>query len=237
MLAVACPPSRRRIRNGSLAALILVLALAVSGPATAIPVTVVFAGTLDLVDDAFNYLGGSVSVGTSYSATLVYENSVSDSNPSPNFGNYIFPPGLFSFTLSTGGFVFTHVTTGIQEIDVINRPAISGGDSVSVDARTFTSGGALPAFGLAYASVSLDDATGAALSSDALTAIPWTIPLSSWTSGTELGFFADIADGNPLTYVQFLGELTSITQVPEPGTFVLVSIGLLALGHGRRRRD
>jgi hypothetical protein len=53
-----------------------------------------------------------------------------------------------------------------------------------------------------------------------------------------MSFFADISDGNPLTYFDLEGTITSVTQVPEPGTFLLVSLGLLALGRGsRRRRD
>jgi hypothetical protein len=187
-------------------------------------------GVWDLVDDSGNVLGGSVQVGTSFSATLVYDDATPDSNPSPTSGNYLVAPAQFSFTLSTATFVFTHVFAGFNEIDVQDLP---GNDSIAVYAETFSSGGALPAFGLAYANPVLNDYTGTVLSSDALVGLPWTYP--GWDAA--MSFFADIADGNPNTYFDLEGTVTSITQVPEPGTFVLVSIGLLALGHGRRRRD
>ena len=94
-------------------------------------------------------------------------------------------------------------------------------------------GSAHPAFGLNYANPSLYDPSGTALSSDALTAVPWTV--AAWAA-RDMSFFADIADGNPNTYFQLDGTITTLTVVPEPGTLALVAVGVALLGGGRRRR-
>lgn len=229
MPSVVCATRLRQLRAGVLVFATLGLLMgALPRPATASPLTVVLGGVWALVDDAGAVLGGAVTPGTPFSVTLVYDDATPDSNASPLYGNYFVAPAQFSFTLATGGFLFSHIAAGVSEIDVTN---LGSADSVAVYAETFDVSPSLPPLGLAYANPLLDDPTATALSSDALTGVPRT--LSAWSSAA-MSFFADIDDGNPLTYFDLEGDVTELAAVPEPGTFVLLSLGLAMLGRGAR---
>ncbi len=212
------------------AAALGLLAVALPQAAAASPVTVVMTGVWTLVDDAGAVLGGAILPGSAFSATLVYDDATPDSNADPLYGNYFVAPTQFSFSLASGGFLFSHVSGGVNEIDVID---LGSGDSVAVYAETFTSSPPLPPFGLNYANVTLDDPSGTTLSSDALTAAPWS--LAAWSAAT-MTFFADIDDGNPLTYFDLEGDITGLTVVPEPASFGMLALGLTALACGARWR-
>lgn len=212
------------------AAALVLLALASPLRAAASPVSVVMTGVWTLVDDAGAVLGGAILPGSAFSATLVYDDATPDSNASPLYGNYFVAPAQFAFTLGSGGFTFSHVPGGVNEIDVIDPGT---GDSVAVYAETFTTSPPLPPLGLNYANVFLDDPSGTALSSDALTAVPWS--MAAW-SAAAMTFFADIDDGNPLTYFDLEGEITGLTVVPEPASFGMLALGLTALACGARWR-
>jgi hypothetical protein len=236
MLSAACSLPSRRIDRRITSALHIVavalclLATALPRVAGALPVTGLMTGAWTVVDDAGGVLGGAVLPGTAFSATLVYDDATPDSNALPEFGNYFGAPAQFSFTLSTGGFLFSHVAAGVNEIDVID---LGSGDGVAVYAETFTVSPALPPLGLTYTNPSFGDPSGTALSSDALTGVPWS--LGAWSS-PGMAFFADIDDGNPLTYFDLQGDVTGLTVVPQPTTRGLLSLGLALLGCGARRR-
>ncbi len=102
--------------------------------------------------------------------------------------------GEFSFTLSTGGFTFSSLPSGLNEIDSL-EPA--GGRRWRrplrcIPIRSSGSPG-LPTFDVSYLNPLLFDFSGAALSSVALTGIPWTIP--SWPSSRSMVLFAGVFDG------------------------------------------
>jgi len=219
-----------RIGIGWLIAAAMTGALASPAPALAAPVSVAITGVWTLVDDAGSVLGGAITPGSAFSATLVYDDATPDSNASAYYGNYAVAPAQFGLTLTSGGFTFSQVFGGTNEIDVIDLPT---GDSVSVYAETLTASPPVGTLGFSYASASLDDPSGTTLASDALTGVPWN--MASWASGA-MTLFADIDDGNPLTYFDLEGDITSLAATPEPGTAGLVGAGLALLSLRARRR-
>ena len=207
-------------------ALLLAVVLPLTGSAT--PLTVVMSGAWDVVDDAGNVLGGAVVPGTAFTATMSYDDTAPPTYSDAVTANYDVGALPFSFTLVTGGFTFTWLAGGFTSLDLTN----SLFDGVAGFFQDFSGAPSLPPMGLAYASPSLDDPSGTALSSTALPPLPWS--LAAWPTAA-LGFFFDIDDANPLTYVDLQGSLTSLTVVPEPGSSVLLVMGLVLLAAGARR--
>jgi len=212
------------------AALALLVAAVLPAAASAAPVTVVMTGTWDYIDDPLGVVSGQIALGTSYTVTLTYDDATPDSNPAAIYGNYHFTGPLYGFTLTTASYTFVDAPGGTAELDTVNDSY----DSLSVMGSGLTGGPGLPAFGTpSYITTSFDDSSATALSSTALLGLPWV--LSSWeTSGT--GLFFDIADGNPNTYVDLGGTITSMTVIPEPTSFGLVAAGAVALAGAKRRR-
>lgn len=209
-------------------ALPLLLALGLPLPAAAAPVTVSISGVWDVVDDAGNELGGSVAPGTAFSATLLYDDTAPITYSDPTTANYDVGALPFAYTLVTGGFTFAW-NGGFTSLDLINAAF----DTVAGYFEDLVGAPGLPPFGLSYATLTLDDPSGTALSSTALAALPWS--LAAWPTA-DAGIFFDVSDGNPLTYVELAGTITSLTVVPEPATWALVTGGLALLGASARRR-
>src|SRR5512145_3116070 len=83
----------------------LFLMLAIASPALATSVTVQISGTWDSVIDNASVLDGSI-VGGTFTATLVYDDSVSDLNADPGVGEYDVSAASSDLSLSTGNYTF-----------------------------------------------------------------------------------------------------------------------------------
>jgi hypothetical protein len=208
--------------------MVLLAGLLLALPAAASPVTVVMTGVWTSVNGSL--LFPPPSIGDPYTATLTYEDSVPNSS-APPFGDYVFGPGDFSFTLTTGGYVFSSTPSGFNEITLSNLPSGSGGDDLYVYAESLVGSPGLPAFDVSYLNPSLFDFSGAALGSVALTGIPWTT--ASWPSSRSMVLFAGVSDG---PFIDLGGTIDGLTVVPEHGTLGLMAVGLAGLAQRARRR-
>jgi len=83
----------------------------------------------------------------------------------------------------------------------------------------------------AYASPTLTDTTGTALSSDALTAVPWSI--GSYDA-SDFYLFVEITGRGPLQFIEFAGTISELSVLPEPSTLALAAVAMLALARARR---
>lgn len=212
-------------------ALALGLSFAAALPlaAAATPVTVQISGVWDVVDDGGGVVSPPVGVGTAFTATMNYDDSAPLTFSDPTTANYDLGALPFSLVIQTGGFTFTRLASGFTSFDLVNDVFDTAGGLFN----DFSGAPGLPPIGFSYASLSLDDPGGNALSSTALVGFPWS--LASWpTAG--LGLFFDVDDANPSTYVDLQGTITELTVVPEPGALALLAGGLALLAAGARRR-
>jgi hypothetical protein len=199
---------------------IIPIVLAVCGlvfwplPANATLITIQIEAVVDSVQDYGNYLEGQINPGDIITGYYIYESTTPDSNPSLDVGDYehyISPFGIF---LSVSGFDFETDPTNVDFfVEVVNNyPSgdyylVGSSDNLSLSNGTLVD----------RISWQLDDYTGYALSSDAL---PTTPPaLDDWQSNI-LNISGDRTFG-------IWAHVTS--AVPEPTTFLLLSLGSLLL--------
>src|SRR5262245_36817048 len=115
--------------------------LTTAGAANATPVTVQISGTWFLVADTASVLDGSVSNGTAFVATLVYDDSVSDLDPSSGFGSYFTPAASSDLKIVTGNYVFTPASAVGVGVENNNE---FGEDSTTLDASSYGATGPFP---------------------------------------------------------------------------------------------
>jgi len=213
------------------AAMAFLVAAALPAAASATPVTVVFGGVWDdLVDDTAGALNGQVTLGSSFTVTMTYDDVAPDSNASPTQGDYDVSAS-FAFEVATGPFTITYAPGGSADITV----DAFGSDEVILFAQgAFVGSPNLPAFtAVSYTNPGFTDASGTALSSDLLSGVPWQS--SAWDDA-YMYLILDDDDGTQATYVELAGTITSMTVVPEPTSFGLVAAGAIALALRARGR-
>lgn len=221
----------RRLAGGLAVAAGLGIAGPLQGEAEAAPVTFAFTGAVTQVTfDPNDPTGGEITFGTAFSGSYTFESTASDQIADGSSGAYASPSGLpYGFAVNFG-----------PGHDIITNDALTVGvfDNAGVDAY-----GVIACFiDVTCPSLTLElflaDVDGSALSGDAL-------PLDSLTfDAFEVATFAmrGIVDGNQ---IEILGNLSSLScaegcvspqPVPEPGTMLLLSPALAALGWRRRAR-
>ena len=213
----------RRIR-------ILLWSLAVAAvlgaaPVHATSVTVVMTGTWYFVDDG-SALDGSVTEDGTFTVTLVYDDTVADSEGSPSFGAYFGAAASTDLTIVTGNYSFSP-STGV-DIGVQND--IGGPDVTFFDAYDYVvSGPGVETGDTAYVNASLASSAGTAHSSDALIGLNWEL---SDFDFSDVYLFAELTEQGPL---EFAGTIDSIQVLPEPSFLGLAGLACAGVIAARRR--
>lgn len=210
------------------------VALVGAGPAYATSVTVQITGTWTTVADNANVLGGTVVNGTSYVATLVYDDATADTDPDPNAGAYDVPAASSDLSITTAGFTFTPGATALLGIAIDNNNSF-GEDAIFLFTDGYTASGlpgGISLGGTRFANPTLTDTSGTAHSSDALSALPWSIGSYNITS---FYFFAGVLGAGANKFIELQGTITGLTVLPEPSILPLIALGGLAIAWARRR--
>jgi hypothetical protein len=201
--------------------------VAAASPALATSVTVQISGTWDSVIDNASVLDGSVTVGGSFTATLVYDDAASDLNADPGIGEYDIPAGSSDLSLSTGNYSFTPGSGLGIAIDDDNA---FGEDVVFLFAESYVTSGPLPlgvsTGGTSFANPTLTDTSGTAHGSDDLTALPWSTTSYDLMS---FYFFTGVLGAGANKKIELQGTITGLAVLPEPSTLMLVGLGLAGL--------
>jgi hypothetical protein len=224
----------RGLAAGLAAAVCLGVGGVIPGDAEAAPVTFAFTGAVtQTMFDPNDPSGGEITFGTNFSGSYTFESTASDQISTPGSGSYASPAAApYGFAVNFGpGHDF--ITSDALTIGVFDNAGGMDGYSVLACFGDFT----CPNITL---ELFLGDFDGSALAGDAL-------PLDSLTfDAFEVATFAlrGLIDGNQ---VEILGNLASLSctdgcvpqqpqPIPEPGTLLLLSPALAAIGLRRRAR-
>jgi hypothetical protein len=209
-------------------------ALATAPAAYATSVTVQISGTWSSVTDNANVFGGSVAIGTPFSATLVYDDSTTDTDPDPSLGSFNILAASSDLSITTSSFVFTPGASALLSMAIENDNAF-GEDRLFLFTDGYTASGlpvGISLTGTRYANPVFTDTSATAHASDALTGLPWSIGSYNLTS---FYFFAQVAGAGANKFVELDGVVTSLAVLPEPGSGLLWVFACLALAAARHR--
>ena len=213
--------------------ILALVALATPPPAHATSVTVQMTGTWSSVVDNASVLNGSITVGGSFVATLVYDNSVLDTDPSSGFGSYFTSAANSDLKVVSGSYTFTPASD--VGIGVENNNEF-GEDWIFLSADHYGLSGPLPAgVGIgstAYSNPTLTDSTGTALSSDSLLGVNWS--LADYDT-SDFYLFLQITGRGANKFIEFRGTLNGIAVLPEPSVLLLLGAGLVPIAWRGRR--
>ncbi|MFQ5590356.1 MAG: PEP-CTERM sorting domain-containing protein, partial [Phycisphaerae bacterium] len=186
--------------------------------ATASLITWEFSGEVTFLRDETNLLGGAVELGDPFSGSFTFESTTPDANPGdPRIGLY--DGAIVALSGYVADVPFTGVFGSTNYIEVINPSSIGpDGYFVRLDAELL----AVPLdFGF-----QLVDGAGTVFGDDSMALSPLSL------EDFEYHKFA-IGDGSETIPLSLSGTVDRL--VPEPGTLVLLTAGVLILGRRRRR--
>lgn len=202
--------------------LLLFLALAFGGVASANPITFTFSGSVTQTNfDPNDPFFGAVAFGSLFSGDYTFDPAAPDGNASGSGGSYNAAGAPFGWNLLLGGRNFSN--------DLLNI-GVANNFGTGADQYTVTGGlGTDLVLALFF-----EDGTGTVFAGDAL---PLALSLSSF--GFNSFVLSGLLDGNQIeiqgsiTALQSLGQTPTV--VPEPATLSLLAAGLAAFGWRMRR--
>jgi len=180
----------------------------------------------NMFDDG-NFLEGKITNGSIITGSYTYESTTEDSNPSSTVGDYWHYASPYGVSFSVGGFEFKTNPDNVSFIVEVVNNYPSGDDYgyISYNNLPFSESA-----GVGNISWFLSDPTATALSSDAL---PTTVPVLNLWQDNDLMITGGGWQGETWNEYGIHAEVTSAQLVPEPGTFLLLTLGALAI---RKRR-
>jgi hypothetical protein len=201
--------------------------LAMAPAADATSVTVQISGTWDSVFDNANVLGGTVTAGTGFTATLVYDDSTLDTNPSASTGGYDVPASSSDLTIMTSTFVFSPGASSLLGITIEDDNGFDE-DALFLFIDGYTASGlptGISLGGTRYANPTFTDTSGSAHSSDDLTDLAWSTGAYDITS---FFFTAGVVGAGAGKLITLQGTVSSFTVLPEPSLAWLLVLGCVA---------
>lgn len=166
---------------------------------------------------------GPIVPGMTFSGSYYFDISAPDDIADPDVGSYTTPWPFGSMNLNLGNFHF--VADDFSNIGIVNNPG--GPDQYTVYAQRGTPGSGL------YWTMTLHlEGPATALASDDNPTVPPDLSLFYIRNLTFEGTV--IGENAALTQFEIMGTVGTL-QVPEPGTILLLGIGLAALAFTRRQ--
>lgn len=222
------------------------LLLAGSGSiASAAIVDVAFQARVDRVRDPGSLLGGAIALGDMIAGRYVYDTTAPDSSPIVTIGDYWYSSPPNGMHMAVGGFVFeTDPTDARFLVEVADNHWSPPEDAFVI--RSYhhvpVAAGDLVIDNLSW---QLGDPTASTMAS---TALPTAAPrLGDWTRNViditgchvEVSIGHSCQSGYGLDF-HIQGHVTAVADriqpMPEPGSLVLMAIGLAMTAAPRRRR-
>ena len=222
---------------------VVAVALVFTPVASAFPITITALGNVTSIESPDSELHSEFSVGEPITLTYTYESTTPDADTLHGElrGSYIgaivsASMTIGDYTVNTGGgwIVINDDFFATNSPDlyfpISERSPFAGSRGVAFNGSDV--GSRFPYF----LGMELMDEDGTALSSDELPSAAPT--LSDFELRRfELAFAEETTAGSAQGVARVFGQVTSIEVVPEPSTALLLGMGLVGLGAGRKRTN
>lgn len=204
----------------------------------AVPVAFLVTGTITEIQDTGSVFAGTqIFVGAPFTGEIAWDTALADTESEADRGLFVADPamGQISLSMTVGGVQVAG--DPLREASILtNNDRQSGASSGPVDLLVISSFNAidnvpdmvgnLRAIALQFVLSSLN------LSALAGESLPTTLDLSMWSSTRDMSFTAVRSGADGLV----IGEVETLTLVPEPSTALLFGLGVAVAISVRQRR-